>query len=189
MLYICWLMLLLSGCQSWGHEPPPVHIDSVFTVPEPLTNYQVARLSEGVPERDSVEKWLHFVNLSYPNPFCAAAASAWNEYTGVWHPRSGLARHFKTQAPEWVDASKVLRMEVTIKAGSMAVYERGNTIYGHVGIVTEDFTGAKGKYISANTSKPGTSGSEFSGGGVWEKTFSIVPGAAFRITGFVIYEN
>ncbi len=168
-------------CQPAPKDPP------VFK----LTNYDIARLSIGIPAPDSINHWLAFVGLPPGNPFCAAANSAWNQYAGIWHPRSGLARHFKTRAPPgmWVDAAKVLRGQVTIPAGSVAVYERGNTIFGHVGIVTRDFSGDGSLYISANTSAPGSGGSEFSGGGVWEKEFTIKPGAAFRITGFVIYGN
>lgn len=169
---------------------PPIPVDTVVedTI-VPLMNYEIARLSIGVPPKDSIVHWLAFVGLPYPNPFCAAAASQWNEYAGVWHPRSGLARHFKTRAPKgtWVDASLVLRGEVVIPAGSIAVYERTGTIFGHTGPVTEDFTGPRGVYISANTSPPGGSGSEFSGGGVYEKTFNIIPGAAFKITGFIVF--
>jgi len=166
-------------------------VSTIEPTPEPtqLMNYEIARLSIGIPARDSINHWLSFVGLPPANPFCAAANSWWNEKAGVWHPRSGLARHFKTRALPgmWVDASRVLRGQVNIPAGSVAVYERGNTIFGHVGIVTRDFTGAGSLYISANTSAPGSSGSEFSGGGVWEKEFRIVPGAAFRITGFIVY--
>ena len=166
--------------------------DTVFVVePSPqlsLTAYEIARLSIGIPPKDSINKWLAFVGLPPDNPFCSATSCWWNELAGLWHPKSGLARHFKTKAPPgmWVSASDVLRGVVTIPAGSMAIYERTGTVNGHVGHVTEDFTGAKGMYISANTSPP-SGGSEFAGGGVYEKTFSIIPGAAFRITGFIVY--
>jgi hypothetical protein len=155
-----------------------------------LKNYEIARLSIGQPPLDSISKWLGFVGLPDGNPFCAAAQCVWNEYAGVWHPRSGLARHFITRSEPHrrIPASKVLRGEVVIPVGSIVVYERGNTIYGHVGAVTEDWTGPDGMYISANTSAPGSGGSEFAGGGVWEKAASIRPGAAFRITTFIIIE-
>jgi hypothetical protein len=172
-------------------HPPVAGVDDSGEEAEswpPLTNYEIARLSIGQPPKDSVTAWLAFVGLPAGNPFCSAAASQWNEYTGQWHPRSGLARHFITRAEPHrrVTASAVLRGEVTIPAGAMAVYERGNTIYGHVGIVTQEFTGARGMYISANTSAPGSGGSEFSGGGVYEKPFVIAPGAVFRVTTFIL---
>ncbi len=162
-------------------------------VPSPqlrLLNYEIARLSIGVPSTDSINFWLAFVELPPKNPFCSAANCTWHEYVGLWHPKSGLARHWKTKAPEgtWIPASKVLRGEAIIPAGSIAVYERTGTINGHVGIVTETFTGPRGMYISANTSPP-SGGSEFAGGGVYEKPFSIIPGAAFKITGFIVFEN
>jgi hypothetical protein len=216
MLYICLLTLSLWLAQCGQPEPltgehpvtdanspacvapettgqggvSPVEPTPEPTEPTQLLNYELARLSIGLPPVDSINHWLAFVGLPPANPFCSAANSWWNEKAGVWHPRSGLARHFKTRAPVgmWVDASKVLRGQVNIPAGSVCVFERGNTIYGHVGIVTRDFTGAGSLYISGNTSAPGTQGSEFSGGGVWEKPFTIVPGAAFRITGFVVYQ-
>jgi len=155
-----------------------------------LKNYEIARLSIGMPGTDSINKWLAFVGLPPKNPFCSAANSQWHEYVGLWHPRSGLARHWKTMAPGgmWINAERVLNGEVTIPAGSIVLFEKVNTIFGHVGIVTRTFTGVGSLYISANTSPPGGAGSEFSGGGVYEKVFNIIPGSSFRITGFIIFE-
>jgi hypothetical protein len=168
-------------------HPTPLEEAHPGVLSHPLRNYEIARLSIGQPTKDSINYWLAFVGLPPNSAFCSAAASVWNEYAGQWHPRSGLARHFITRAQphQRIVAAKVLRGEVTIPAGAMAVYERGNTIYGHVGIVTQDFTGARGMYISANTSAPGGQGSEFAGGGVYEKPFSFNPGAVFRVSTFL----
>lgn len=168
--------------------------DTVIVIDEPpekFTHIDYMRGHIGVPPVDSINLWLATVGLGENNPWCSAVASHSLEVTGVEVPsvRSGLARNFVYQTPQrlHVSASKVLRGEVTAKAGWMVVYQRGNTIFGHNGFITEDWTGADGIYISGNTSPP-SGGSEFSGGGVWEKPASIRPGAAFRITDFIIVE-
>lgn len=203
MLYICLLTgWLLAGHLGCNPNPPiktipdepindtinkPIIADTVI---EPLTNYEIARLSIGVPSKDSINHWLAFVGLPPNNPFCSAANCAWHEYTGLWHPKSGLARHWKTMQPGgmWVSAERVLSGYV-IPAGSIVLFEKVNTIFGHVGIVTREFSGKGSLYISANTSPPNSNGSEYSGGGVYEKEFSILPWAKFKITGFIVYDT
>jgi hypothetical protein len=204
-------LLVHSGCRKQRHEVPNIpKVDTIYEQPfdtislvcsdrplptdevqqkTPLTNYEIARLSEGIPSKDSINHWLAFVGLPPNNPFCSAANSAWNEYAGLWHPRSGLARHWKTMQPGgmWVSAERVFGGGYVIPAGSIVVFERINTIFGHVGIVTREFTGKGSLYISANTSAPNSQGSEYSGGGVWEKEFTINLGSRFFISGFIVY--
>jgi hypothetical protein len=213
MRYILLLMLtslvMRSGCSGVTEDiPGDTHIPQTDTMQvvcgdngiqgsdevlppatKNLTNYEIARLSIGIPGKDSIDHWLDFVGLPPGNPFCSAANCAWNEYARLWHPKSGLARHWKTMQPGgmWIDAERVLAQQVVIPAGSIALYARIGTIFGHVGIVTQEFTGVGSLYISANTSPPGSGGSEFSGGGVYEKQFSIVPGSTFRIIGFIVF--
>jgi len=200
MLYILWATLLLSQWQCTPHDVSScccqqndtVLVDTVIDVIEPpFTHIDYMRENIGVPPVDSINLWLASVGLPPGNPWCSAQASYALDVAGVEVPavRSGLARNFVYQTDNrlHVQASKVLRGEVTAKAGWMVVYQRGNTIFGHNGFVTEDWTGADGMYISGNTSPP-SGGSEFSGGGVWEKPASIRPGAAFRITDFIIVE-
>ncbi len=178
MLYIHLAMLLSSLWLCTPHESPK----SNFHV-------EYLRANIGVPPTDSVDMWLASVGLDSGNPWCSAVASYALDVAGVEEPsvRSGLARNFvyQTDRSLHVQASKVLRGEVTAQAGWMVVYQRGNTIFGHNGFLTKDWRGADGMYISGNTSPP-SGGSEFAGGGVWEKPATIRPGAAFGIREFII---
>jgi hypothetical protein len=206
MRFTLWLTLsLLAAALACKRPTPPVIAPDIIPpdttlayvpdvpveIPEPvkLTNYEVARLSIGIPGRDSINHWLAFVGLPPNNPFCSAANCAWHHYTGLWHPRSGLARHWRTMAPGgmWVPAERVLAGQVEIPAGSVVLFQQTGTVFGHVGIVTQHFTGRNSLYISANTSAPGSGGSEASGGGVYEKPFFINPGASFFISGFIVF--
>jgi len=169
--------------------------DTVIVIdeaPEKFTHIDYMRAHIGVPAKDSINVWLASVGLPPGNPWCSAMASYALDVAKVQEPdvRSGLARNFVYKTPNslQIQAAKVLRGEITAKRGWMVVYQRGNTIYGHNGFITKDWTGADGVYISGNTSPP-SGGSEFSGGGVWEKPATIRPGSAFRITEFIIIKK
>ena len=191
------LSLWLPHCQ--GHDVAIVDeiCDKPFTeheqvIPEKvntLAHVDYLRLHIGIPPRDTINKWLASVGLPPNNPFCSAAASYALDVAGVSQPtvRSGLARNFVYQTPKelQIKASDVFKGFITVPAGHMVVYQRGETIYGHNGFLTDSIAGARGVYISANTSPPGSSGSESSGGGVYEKPFSINPYSYFRVTDFV----
>ena len=150
---------------------------------------EIARANIGVPSTDSINAWLRFVGLPPNNPWCAASQSAWLHQGGIKEPllKTGLARNYVYQTPTrlQVSAGRVLAGVVTMPKGSLAIYQRDETRFGHIGTITEDWSGQNGRYISGNTSPPSSAGSEFSGGGVWEKGASINPAARFRITEFV----
>ncbi len=192
MQYIFSLLLLFLSMQCSNQPeivlplPPPVDtIPEVVTIP----HIEIARSHIGVPSRDSINSWLAFVNLPPGNPWCAAAQATWLYQAGAKEPliKTGLARNFVYKTPDRlrVSAGRVLAGVVTMPKGSLAIYQRGETIFGHIGAITEDWTGQRGVYISGNTSPPDSGGSEFSGGGVWEKPAAIHPAAHLRITDFV----
>ena len=188
------MLLLLPGqCtrpEITRPDFPPIDTTEIPRTPRDHVYYM--RSNEGVPPTDSINKWLGSVGLPPGNPWCSAMASYALDFSGTQSPevRSGLARNFVYQTPNslHVQAAKVLRGEITAEKGWMVVYQRGNTIYGHNGFITENWSGADGVYISGNTSPP-SGGSEFSGGGVWEKPATIRPGSAFRITDFIIIKK
>lgn len=172
--------------------PEPEPVDTIIVLPEPidttpsvLPHIYIARLSIGIPPVDSIRTWMNFVGFTERDPFCAGAQSWWLHKADVASPRlkTALARNFVYQVnpSEIVLASKVLRGEIEMPAGSLVVYQNGDTRFGHVGTLTQPMRGARGVYISANTSAPGSSGSIASGGGVWEKDFSIIPGAKLAV--------
>jgi hypothetical protein len=157
-------------------------------VPVVLNHIELARLNIGVPPRDSIKKWMNFVGFTERDPFCAGAQSWWLHKAEAKSPRirTALARDFvfKSDPRDIVLAEKVLRGEIEMPAGSLVVYQNGDTRFGHVGSLTQPMRGARGVYISANTSAPGGTNIA-SGGGVYEKDFMIIPGAKLRVREFV----
>lgn len=129
------------------------------------------------PEIDMV---LEFVGLKPGNPYCAASVSYWIGVSGVNYPtvRSGLARHFIL--PNSIPAFKILTGIEVAYPGDIAVWQRGNSIYGHTGVIDE-WDQADGYILEGNTSS-GNQGSQFDGEGFYRRHRTIVPGAAFRIT-------
>ena len=96
--------------------------------------------------------------------------------------RSGLARHFKLKTS--IPAKYVLIGKTSIPAGSIVVWERGNTINGHTGFVRKWYT-QWGLTVEGNTSG-GNTGSQSNGDGIWLKSRSIEPANYFRITSFTL---
>jgi len=169
---------------------PTDTIEDVDTiVDETIPHIEIARSHIGIPPTDTINYWLAYVNLPPGNPWCAAAQATWLYQAGAKEPliKTGLARNFVYKTPNRlrVSAGRVLAGVITMPKGSLVVYQRGETIFGHIGATTEDWTGQRGMYISGNTSPPDSGGSEFSGGGVWEKPAAIHPAAHLRITDFV----
>ena len=204
MRYICLAMPLLLLLALLRHKPEPtyidtpVQVDSVFTIPEhtaTIPHVEYFRRHIGIPPKDTINMWLASVGLPPGNPFCSAALSHALDVAGVTSPsvRSGLAMNFVFQTDKsiQIDPNDVYKQIKTVPAGSIVVYRRGDTRFGHNGFLTDSMTGNRGVYISANTSAPGSSGSESAGGGVYEKAFGINPYSYFRVNKFVLasYEN
>ena len=134
-----------------------------------------------------VERFLSSVGLARGNPYCAAFVSfTLTKQDGTMHPvlrptiRSGLASKFITRRS--IKASHVLQGTKTPEPGDIIIWRKGNTIFGHAGIVLE-WKGACGKTIEANTSS-GVYGSQADGDGVWIRERCIEPGNYFRIVAF-----
>ena len=132
-----------------------------------------------------IDTFLKYVGLSPGNPYCAAFVSFCIGTADVLLPKikSGLARKFITK--QSIPASKVLTGEITIPAGSITIWQNGNTIYGHTGFVLESWKGPKGKTIEANTNSYLFSSD---GEGIYINERNIKPGNAFRITYFTLVE-
>jgi len=117
--------------------------------------------------------------------YCAAFVAYCLDSAQVKQPsiRSGMAQAYITKKS--ISASKVLRGEVTIPAGSIVIWKRGTTPSGHTGFTTLSWKGVEGYTIEANTSS-GLRGSQYNGDGIYQRRRSIQPGAAFRITHFTL---
>lgn len=127
-----------------------------------------------------IDRFLASVGLPAGNPWCAAFVSYTLEQADVESPsvRSGLASHFIKENS--IDARKFNRGVYKPEPGDLLVWRRGNTIFGHLGIV-ESHEGKTLFTIEGNTS-PGATGAN--GSGVFRRDRSVQPAAHFRITHF-----
>jgi hypothetical protein len=138
-----------------------------------------------------VEQFLGSVGLKKGNPYCAAFISfILDETPGIKSPtiRTALASKFITNTS--IDAKQVLRGTEAIPDGSIVIWQKGNTIFGHAGFVESQLSSNRFRTIEANT-RSGTYGDQSDGDGVWRRQRSILPGNYFRITKFtfVRYEQ
>jgi len=179
MLPLYFLLLSALGLldtETFRYEPHLVTAHSQIGVQELGNN--------AGPE---VAAYLEAVGLGIGNPYCAAFVSWTLEQqeetnTPVSFPRirSGLATKFITRRS--MRASEVLRGTKQPQPGDIIIWKKGNTIFGHAGLVLE-WDGACGTTIEANTSS-GTYGSQRNGDGVYQRERCVQPGNHFRIVSF-----
>ena len=96
--------------------------------------------------------------------------------------RSGLARNFITKKS--IPANDVLIGKTKIPEGTILIFQKGNTINGHIGFV-KSWNKQYGNTIEGNTSS-GQTGSQADGDGIWERKRKIEPTNYFRITSFTL---
>lgn len=150
----------------------------------------VALSYEGTQELGSnrgpeIKQFLAAVGLNEGNPYCAAFVSFALDSANAAEPdvRSALAYHFITDNS--IEARKVLRGTVAIPPGTILVWRKGSTIYGHTGFVINHEQKNQFSTIEANTSA-GPYGNRRDGEGVWRRQRTIQPGNYFRITHFTL---
>ena len=136
----------------------------------------------------NVEKFLRSVGLSKGNPWCAAFVSNCLIEAGVREPsiRTALARKFITK--QSIKASDVLIGKVNIKPGTIVVWQKGNTVFGHVGFIEKQIDKQNFITIEGNTSS-GIKGSQSDGDGVYRRSRAIQPANYFRITAFTLVKK
>ena len=132
-----------------------------------------------------VTKFLKSVGLRPGNPWCAAFVSYCLDSAKIttMKTRSGLARHFISKN-KTIKATKVSFDNMQIPMGTVLIWRRGTTTFGHVGF-TDKWVGKSGTTIEGNTTS-GKSGSQWNGGGVWSRKRTINPYDYFRITDFAL---
>jgi len=174
MAYLCLVFLLLSPQQS----SIPNHLKVALS-------YVGAREATGHNDGEPVETFLRSVGRRKGDSWCAAFVSFCLSRSGVTQPsiRSGLAREFK-RGPGLVRSELVLRGCATIASGSIVGWEKGSTISGHIGFVTDQWKGPTGRTIEGNTSS-GVKGNQSDGDGVYLRTRTIQPANYFRIMWFI----
>lgn len=163
----------------------------VFAQKETPPHLALAHTYVGVTEKTGkndgkeVEMFLRYVGLSKGNPYCAAFVSYCIGRSNVHEPMiiSASARQFVTAKS--IKAYYVLTGKYTVPPGSICIWQRGNGWQGHVGFTTRQLSSSTFRTIEANTSS-GDRGSQYDGGGVWERTRQIVLTNHFRIIAFTL---
>jgi hypothetical protein len=135
-----------------------------------------------------VEKFLQSVGRKKGDSWCAAFVSYCLQAGNASFPsiRSGFARSFKL--PGSIKANDVLIGKYKILPGTIIVWEKGSTVFGHVGFV-ESWDKQSGITIEGNTSRDWafhlfTNANKNNADGVYRKNRSIQPANYFRITCF-----
>lgn len=177
MLYFC---LLTSSVLVYASQ----------TVNESSKVLKIAQSFIGVKEQNInsgywVNRFLKNVKLPSGNQWCGAFVSYCLDSAKVtsFKIRSGLARRFVTKNS--IKATKVLYENKELPSGTIVIWRRGSSIFGHVGIV-DQWTGKKGFTIEGNTTS-GKKGVQYAGDGVYRRYRSIYPLNYFRITDFTVY--
>lgn len=199
------LLVLSTGCTASPDTEPvknktELHFTDTSTLELPVGNPAHLDLAvsyigttelTGNNDGLEVEQFLGSVGLKKGNPYCAAFISfILDESAGIKSPtiRTALASKFITDSS--IDAKEVIRGTGAIPDGSIVIWQKGNTIFGHAGFVESQLSTHRFRTIEANTGS-GTYGDQSDGDGVWRRQRSILPGNYFRITRFtrVVYNS
>jgi hypothetical protein len=146
---------------------------------------------EATGENDGteVEMFLKSVGRKKGDSWCSAFVSYCLSTADVREPkiRSGLARAFK-KSKGLINANDVLRGTKKAETGSIVGWEKGGTVFGHIGFCLTNWDKQYGTTIEGNTSS-GAKGSQSDGDGVYIRSRSIQPANYFRIRWFVPVKN
>jgi hypothetical protein len=176
-LTLCILALISSPLRSASLSPKVLAIAKGFIGTKEEGNnggYWVARFQRSTRSPKGAQWCASFVN------FCLDSAGV----KGLPFTGSGLARHFATRN-KTIKATEVIAKNMELPPGTIIVWRRGTTPFGHAGIV-DKWKGRRGTTVEGNTSS-GLRGSQHDGDGVWARSRVINPTNYFRITDFVIY--
>jgi hypothetical protein len=174
-LFTCLLTSLQPLSASVSHKTLLIAKGFIGTKEEGNNGgYWVRRFQQSTKSPRGAQWCASFVN------FCLDSAGV----KGLPFTGSGLARHFATRN-KTIKATEVITKNMTLPPGTIIVWRRGTTPFGHAGIV-DKWKGKTGTTVEGNTSS-GLRGSQHDGDGVWARTRVINPTSYFRITDFVIY--
>ena len=178
-LFLTLCLWLLTSLQplSASHSLEVLTIAKGFIGTREVGNnggYWVERFQRCTKSPKGAQWCASFVN------FCLDSAGV----KGLPFTGSGLARHFATRN-KTIKATEVIAKNMQLPPGTIIVWRRGTTPFGHAGIVNT-WKGRKGTTVEGNTSS-GLKGSQHDGDGVWGRSRVINPTNYFRITDFVVY--
>lgn len=177
LLTLClWLLTSLQPLSA-SHSLNVLTIAKGFIGTREVGNnggYWVERFQRCTKSPKGAQWCASFVN------FCLDSAGV----KGLPFTGSGLARHFATRN-KTIKATEVIAKDMQLPPGTIIVWRRGTTPFGHAGIVNT-WKGKKGTTVEGNTSS-GLKGSQHDGDGVWGRSRVINPTNYFRITDFIVY--
>lgn len=170
LLLLLWLPLSFLFSQNTTY-----HLDTAYS-------YLGVTEKTGNNDGKQVEIFLKSVGRKKGDSWCAAFVSYCLTVSGVMYPktRSGLARDFATKTDKRlvIKATDVILKKYKVVKGDLVVWQKGETVFGHIGMTTEDWNAIKGKTIEGNVSNK-----------VSLMTRKIEPANYFRIKWFVKVKN
>jgi len=171
------LALLLAPAVATGQT-----CDRPAVVDTAMQEVGVTEAPPGSNEGKRIEEYMGSVNLGDGYSWCAGFVRWAMDQAGVERPtvRSAAATDYITGSS--TDATRVLRGVEEVPAGALAIWRRGDTWRGHIGLVRR-WNQACGRTVEGNTS-PGEAGPQRDGQGVWPRRRCINPGSYFRIVSF-----
>jgi hypothetical protein len=178
------LALLLAPAVATGQHCPRDGPDAERpdVVDVALQEVGVTETPPGSNEGPRIAEYMSAVGLSDGYPWCAGFARKMLDQVGADRPdvRSAGATDYVTESS--IEAKRALRGTRDVPDGALAVWRRGDTWKGHIGIV-RTWQKQCGRTVEGNTS-PGEAGPQRDGDGVWRRERCIRPGSYFRIVAF-----
>jgi len=178
------LALLLAPAVATGQPCPRAGPggDRPDLVDVALQEVGVTETPPGSNEGPRIATYMEAVDLPDGYPWCAGAVRWMMDQAGIDRPtvRSAGASDYVTGTS--IEATDVLRGAEPVPAGALAIWRRGDTWKGHIGVVRE-WAERCGRTVEGNTS-PGEAGPQRDGDGVWNRRRCIRPGSYFRIVAF-----
>jgi len=175
------LALLLAPAVATGQACPTPKPDRPAVIDTAMSEVGEKEI-EGPNEGPDIRKYMAAVNLGDGYPWCAGMVRWAFDVVNRARPdvRSSAATDYVTG--DSVPARKVVRGTEVVSAGALAIWRRGDTWRGHIGIV-RSWQQQCGRTVEGNTS-PGKAGPQRDGDGVWPRQRCIHPGSYFRIVEF-----
>lgn len=129
-----------------------------------------------------VELWQNNVGITRGSAWCAAYVYSMLKLVNIEKQfiRSGQAQKYITKKS--IKANDVFKGVVTVPAGSLVIWKKGETWKGHIGFNRFAWKGRKGNTIEGNTAPEDDS----NGGYTMLRTRTIQPFNYFRITHFTL---
>lgn len=152
-----------------------------------LSNLDIARKYVNYVEvPNNRGTFIDYINKRVHNPIGSPYCSAFVSFcvdSSKSNPNlnTGLATKWITKTS--VSALDVFYNKKQIDSTYIVIWQKGKTIFGHVGFIEKVLSSNKFQTIEANTSS-GVRGSQSDGGGIYRRVRSIEPFNYFRIKAF-----